>query len=51
MSQDELVRHTGEFFGWRCMGRDIRAFLDADIDELLGRGRLKEADGQITAVG
>lgn len=51
MSQDELVRHTGEFFGWRRMGRDIRAFLDADIDELLGRGRLKEADGQITAVG
>jgi len=51
MSQDELVRHTGEFFGWRRMGRDIRAFLDSDTDELLGQGRLKEADGQITAVG
>ncbi|MFG2777473.1 hypothetical protein ACGFY7_06360 [Streptomyces prunicolor] len=32
------------------LGRDIRAFLDSDIDELLGQGRLKEADGQITAV-
>ncbi|WP_427920938.1 DUF3320 domain-containing protein [Streptomyces sp. cg40] len=51
MSQDELVRHAGEFFGWRRMGRDIRGFLDSDIDELRRRGRLKETDGQITAVG
>lgn len=51
MSRDELVRHAGEFFGWRRMGRDIRSFLDSDIDELRGRGRLREAEGQITVVG
>ncbi|WP_455907752.1 DUF3320 domain-containing protein [Streptomyces mirabilis] len=51
MSRDELVRHAGEFFGWRRMGRDIRSFLDSDIDELHRRGRLREADGHITAVG
>ncbi|MBB1256849.1 DUF3320 domain-containing protein, partial [Streptomyces sp. OF3] len=51
MSRDELVRHAGEFFGWRRMGRDIRSFLDSDIDELHRRGRLREANGHITAVG
>ncbi|MBV9025836.1 MAG: DUF3320 domain-containing protein, partial [Streptomycetaceae bacterium] len=51
MSRDELVRHAGEFFGWRRMGRDIRTFLDSDIDELHRRGRLKEEDGHITAIG
>ncbi|WP_407077382.1 DUF3320 domain-containing protein [Streptomyces sp. SCSIO 30461] len=51
MSRDELVRHAGEFFGWRRMGRDIRSFLDSDVDELHRRGRLREADGHITAVG
>ncbi|WP_251061084.1 DUF3320 domain-containing protein [Streptomyces sp. ISL-100] len=51
MSRDELVRHTGEFFGWRRMGRDIRSFLDSDIDELHRRGRLREVNGHITAVG
>ncbi|MGW1324756.1 DUF3320 domain-containing protein [Streptomyces antibioticus] len=50
-SRDELVRHAGEFFGWRRTGRDIRSFLDSDIDELLRRGRLRETNGQITAVG
>jgi very-short-patch-repair endonuclease len=50
MSRDELVRHAGEFFGWRRMGRDIRNFLDSDIDELHRRGKLREADGHITAV-
>ncbi|MFR9795181.1 DUF3320 domain-containing protein [Streptomyces sp. MS06] len=48
VSRDELVRHTGEFFGWRRMGRDIRSFLDSDIDELLRRGRLRETNGQFT---
>ncbi|WP_370413515.1 DUF3320 domain-containing protein [Streptomyces fradiae] len=51
MSRDELVRHAGEFFGWRRMGRDIRSFLDSDIDDLHRRGRLREANGHITAVG
>ncbi len=51
MSRDELVRNAGEFSGWRRMGRDIRSFLDSDIDELHCRGRLREADGHITAVG
>ncbi|WP_407285809.1 DUF3320 domain-containing protein [Streptomyces sp. BP-8] len=51
MSRDELVRHAGEFFGWRRMGRDIRSFLDSDIDELHRRGRLRDADGHITVVG
>ncbi|NGO68944.1 DUF3320 domain-containing protein [Streptomyces boncukensis] len=51
MSRDELVRHTGEFFGWRRMGRDIRSFLDSDIDELHRRGRLREANGHITVAG
>jgi hypothetical protein len=50
MSRDELVRHAGEFFGWRRMGRDIRGFLDSDIDELRRQGRLKDASGQFTAV-
>jgi len=51
MSRDELVRHAGEFFGWRRMGRDICSFLDSDIDELRRRGRLREAEGQITVAG
>ncbi|MFI1383025.1 DUF3320 domain-containing protein [Embleya sp. NPDC020886] len=50
MSREELVRHACEFFGWRRMGRDIRGFLDSDIDELHRRGRLKEADGYLTAI-
>ncbi|MGV9929939.1 hypothetical protein ACWDY4_05025 [Streptomyces olivaceoviridis] len=51
MPRDELVRHAGEFFGWRRMGRDMRSFLDSHIDELHRRGRLREADGHMTAVG
>ncbi len=51
MSRDELVRHAGEFFGWRRIGRDIRSVLDSDIEELRRQGRLKEVEGQITAAG
>ncbi|WP_445402145.1 DUF3320 domain-containing protein [Streptomyces sp. LE64] len=51
MSRDELVRHAAEFFGWRRMGRDIRGFLDSDIDELCRRGRLRESAGHVKAVG
>ncbi|MFE5328608.1 DUF3320 domain-containing protein [Embleya sp. NPDC056575] len=51
MSREELVRHACELFGWRRMGRDIRGFLDSDIDELHRWGRLRDADGRITAEG
>lgn len=50
MSRDELIRHACEFFGWRRMGRDIRAFLESDINELCEQGRLSETDGRITAL-
>ncbi|MFJ5305660.1 DUF3320 domain-containing protein [Streptomyces sp. NPDC088350] len=50
MSRDELVRQACEFFGWRRAGRDIRECLESDISELLGRKKLTETAGTITAV-
>ncbi|MFC8916208.1 DUF3320 domain-containing protein [Streptomyces sp. NPDC057116] len=50
MSQDELIRQVGEYFGWRRVGRDIRDCLEADIAELFRRGRLEGVPGRIKAV-
>ncbi|MDX2701563.1 DUF3320 domain-containing protein [Streptomyces sp. PA03-6a] len=50
MSRDELIREACDFFGWRRIGRDIRGFLETDIADLYGQGKLMGSDGGITAV-
>ncbi|MFD9567859.1 DUF3320 domain-containing protein [Streptomyces sp. NPDC059994] len=42
MSQDELIKQTCEFFGWRRVGKDIHDCLTADIAEL---SRLRRLEG------
>lgn len=51
MSRDELVRQTGDYFGWKRRGPDIRSALDADIADLLARGALTESASGITSTG
>ncbi|MER7830350.1 DUF3320 domain-containing protein [Streptomyces sp. NPDC095602] len=50
MSEDELIKQTCEFFGWRRTGRDIRDCLQADIEDLRRCGRLKGGADRVSAV-
>ncbi|MBW1597415.1 DUF3320 domain-containing protein [Streptomyces sp. JJ38] len=50
MSEDELIKQTSEFFGWKRTGRDIRDCLKADIAELHLRGALRGGPPRISAV-
>lgn len=50
MSEDELIRLTCDFFGWRRMGRDIRDCLEADIADLSTSGRLGGGPDRISAL-
>ncbi|MFG3045573.1 DUF3320 domain-containing protein [Streptomyces sp. NPDC048241] len=50
MTEDELVKQTCEFFGWRRTGKDIRDRLAADIAELRRAGRLQGGPDQVSAV-
>ncbi|MFJ8729504.1 DUF3320 domain-containing protein [Streptomyces bauhiniae] len=49
MTEDELIKQTCEFFGWRRTGKDIRDRLAADIAELRGAGRLQGGPDQVSA--
>ncbi|MET8694990.1 DUF3320 domain-containing protein [Streptomyces bauhiniae] len=49
MTEDELIKQTCEFFGWRRTGKDIRDRLAADIAELRGAGRLQGGPEQVSA--
>ncbi|MFG3097506.1 DUF3320 domain-containing protein [Streptomyces sp. NPDC048202] len=50
MTEDELIKQTCEFFGWRRTGKDIRDRLAADIAELRRAGRLQGGPDQVSAV-
>ncbi|MFE3070558.1 DUF3320 domain-containing protein [Streptomyces sp. NPDC059247] len=50
MSEEELLRQTCDFFGWRRIGPDIRAALVADIAGLQRVRVLTGAPDRITAV-
>ncbi|WP_333775810.1 DUF3320 domain-containing protein [Streptomyces sp. IBSBF 3136] len=50
MSEDELIKLAGEFFGWRRTGKDIRDRLAADVAELRLRGRLDGGPERVNAV-
>ncbi|MEU3982711.1 DUF3320 domain-containing protein [Streptomyces sp. NPDC026672] len=50
MSEDELIKLTCEFFGWRRMGKDIRECLVDDITELRQQGRLDGDPDRVRAV-
>jgi very-short-patch-repair endonuclease len=49
MSDDELFKQACEFFGWKRLGPDIKAAFDADLNSLLGLGRLGGTRGRISA--
>ncbi|MFI8345887.1 DUF3320 domain-containing protein [Streptomyces sp. NPDC085596] len=49
MTEDELIKQTCEFFGWRRTGKDIRDRLAADIAELRRAGRLQGGPDQVSA--
>ncbi|MER7877015.1 hypothetical protein ABTY63_26210 [Streptomyces solisilvae] len=48
MSREELLRQACDFFGWRRLGQDIRAALEADVAELCAQGVFVDAGGRIT---
>ncbi|MFJ8078175.1 DUF3320 domain-containing protein [Streptomyces sp. NPDC096176] len=50
MSQDELIKQAGDYFGWRRTGKDIRDCLAADLLELERLGRLEGGPDRISAV-
>ncbi|WP_175409175.1 DUF3320 domain-containing protein [Streptomyces sp. TRM64462] len=50
MSEDELIKQACDFFGWKRRGHEIRGYLETDIAELLGRGRLQGDPDRISAV-
>ncbi|MFD9489487.1 DUF3320 domain-containing protein [Streptomyces sp. NPDC059991] len=50
MSQDELIKETCEFFGWRRVGKDIHDCLTADIAELSRLRRLEGGEGRVRVV-
>ncbi|THA41016.1 DUF3320 domain-containing protein [Streptomyces sp. A1547] len=43
--QEELLREVARFFGWTRLGPDIRDALTSDVDELVAKGAVREADG------
>ena len=47
VSDEELLKQACEFFGWKRLGPDIRATLDADIDSLFRVGQLSGSKGRI----
>jgi very-short-patch-repair endonuclease len=49
MTAEELLLQVREFFGWKRMGTDIRATLEADIAALYAQGRLGERQGFVFA--
>ncbi|MGW6820941.1 DUF3320 domain-containing protein [Streptomyces sp. NPDC055005] len=42
---EELLREVARFFGWTRLGPDIRDALTSDVDELVAKGAVREADG------
>ncbi|MBU3862880.1 DUF3320 domain-containing protein [Streptomyces sp. 4503] len=48
MSREELLRQACDFFGWRRLGQDIRAALEADVAELYEKGVFVGTEGRIT---
>ncbi|MBB1252320.1 hypothetical protein H3146_02895 [Streptomyces sp. OF3] len=45
---EELLREVARFFGWTRLGPDIRDALTDDVDELVAKGEVREADGSLT---
>ncbi|MEU9861934.1 hypothetical protein AB0D99_13720 [Streptomyces sp. NPDC047971] len=43
--REELLREAARFFGWTRLGPDIRDALTSDVDELVVKGAIREADG------
>ncbi|MFJ7192445.1 DUF3320 domain-containing protein [Streptomyces bacillaris] len=43
--REELLREVARFFGWTRLGPDIRDALTRDVDELVAKGAVREADG------
>ncbi|MFJ9700588.1 DUF3320 domain-containing protein [Streptomyces fradiae] len=50
VSEDELIKLTCEFFGWKRRGHEIRGYLETDIAELYAGGRLRGGPGRVSAV-
>ncbi|MFF8262084.1 DUF3320 domain-containing protein [Streptomyces virginiae] len=42
--REELLREVARFFGWTRLGPDIRDALTSDVDELVAKGAVREAD-------
>lgn len=45
--REELLREVARFFGWTRLGPDIRDALTSDVDELVAKGVVREADGSL----
>ncbi|MFK8850067.1 DUF3320 domain-containing protein [Streptomyces sp. Ac-502] len=43
--REELLREVARFFGWTRLGPDIRDALTSDVDELVAKGAVREANG------
>ncbi|MFJ6565319.1 hypothetical protein ACIQMV_36860 [Streptomyces sp. NPDC091412] len=43
--REELLREVARFFGWTRLGPDIRDALTSDVDELVAKATVREADG------
>ncbi|GAA2342716.1 hypothetical protein GCM10010246_30110 [Streptomyces cuspidosporus] len=50
VTAEELMRLACDFFGWKRLGPDIRAALQADVAELYAQGVFVGAEGRITVV-
>ncbi|MFG2924646.1 DUF3320 domain-containing protein [Streptomyces sp. NPDC048305] len=50
MTQDELIKQTCDFFGWRRTGKDIKDRLTGDIADLHRLGRLEGGPERLSVV-
>jgi very-short-patch-repair endonuclease len=45
--REELLREVARFFGWARLGPDIRDALTSDVDELVAKGAVREANSSL----